>query len=166
MDCPARAETSTGPERNGVVAEALAFAESRLPLRERPRVRWRRYPVTAGRAYLAEGVICLSQLILTTRERIWETVLHEYAHLYVFERWGLSVRPHGKEWKEAMRRLGVEARRTHSYECLPSQRPRRTLVYVCQSCGEEIPRVRPLKRGRLYYHVGCGGRIRFLRRCE
>ncbi|RMG26585.1 MAG: M48 family peptidase [Armatimonadetes bacterium] len=166
MDCPARAPTLTGPERQRVVEEAIAFAWEQFPLRRQPEIRWRRYPVTAGKAILSDGVVCLSSLLLTTRERIWETVLHEYAHLVVFERWGRRAKPHGNEWRAVMRQLGLEPRRTHSYECFPTRKPRRRLVYACQSCGEEIHRVRPLKRGRAYYHVGCGGRIRFLRRSE
>lgn len=106
MDCPARAPTLTGPERQRVVEEAIAFAWEQFPLRRPPEIRWRRYPVTAGKAILSDGVVCLSALLLTTRERIWETVLHEYAHLVVFERWGRRAKPHGNEWRAVMRQLG------------------------------------------------------------
>lgn len=142
----------------------LAYAMTVEALRRPPTLEWKRYPVTAGRAYPQESRICLSAPLLTTEERVRETLLHEYAHLVVYERYGAQVQPHGAEWEAIMQRLGVTPERTHRYPCLPTPKPRRTLIYRCQRCGEEIPRVRPLKRGRAYYHVKCGGSVRLNRR--
>lgn len=111
-----------------------------------------------------ENRICLSALLLTSDERVRETLLHEYAHLVVYHRFGRRAKPHGPEWRAVMNALGLSPERTHSYPPLPTPKPRRTLIYRCARCGEEIPRVRPLKRGRAYYHVKCGGAIRLNRK--
>lgn len=145
---------------------ALRHAHAVFPLPKPPTVEWKRYPVTAGRAYPMENRICLSALLLTSEERVRETLLHEYAHLVVYHRFGRKPRPHGEEWKRVMTALGVSPERTHNYAPLPTSKPRRTLIYRCARCGEEIPRVRPLKRGRAYYHVKCGGSVRLNRRLQ
>ncbi|MGI8922891.1 MAG: SprT-like domain-containing protein [Fimbriimonadales bacterium] len=148
-----------GVDMDACVHSALAEAAVICPLQREVDVRWRNYPVTAGRAYLRESAICLSANLLTTPERARETLLHEYAHLVVFERYGHKARPHGPEWRAAMRALGLAASATHSYDCVRRLRPKPYAVR-CEACGVRLPRSRPLKRNRLYKHVGCGGRIR------
>jgi len=141
------------------VQNALKEAALVCPLKREVAVRWKNYPVTAGRAYLRESLICLSTSILTTPERVRETLLHEYAHLVVFERSGPKARPHGREWRGVMQTLGLAPCVTHSYDCVRRTRPKPYAVR-CESCGARLPRARPLNRSRLYKHVGCGGRIR------
>ncbi|MCH8275029.1 MAG: SprT-like domain-containing protein [Armatimonadetes bacterium] len=145
-------------EPDRVARRALEEARSVLPTRRPIRFEWRDYRVTAGRAYLRENLICLSRRLLATPARIRATVLHEYAHLYVFERFGASAKPHGPEWAEAMRNLGRKPEVTHAYPCRRN-RVRKPLAYKCAKCGERIDRARPLSRGYTYYHIGCGGKI-------
>lgn len=138
--------------------DALAFASKKLPMLRDVRIEWKNYATTAGRAYLAEARICLSKKILITEPRIRETTLHEYAHLWVFEKYGNKARPHGAEWKRAMKKLGLPPIVCHSYE-IARREIEKPLVFYCEVCGASIPRMRPLKRNRIYTHVGCGGRI-------
>jgi SprT protein len=85
-------------------------------------------------------------------------VLHEYAHLYVFENFGTRAKPHGPEWRDAMKVLGGEGRATHNYPVeRKSMQPR--IAYKCNVCGWVLERVRRFKRNRIYIHVGCGGRF-------
>ncbi|MFN8139696.1 MAG: SprT-like domain-containing protein [Fimbriimonadales bacterium] len=152
-----KASESGGLE--AVAACALEEATRLLPMQGSPKIVWKNYRSTAGRAYLYENTICLSKRILTDETRVRETVLHEYAHLFVFERYGHRAKPHGREWKLAMRKLGVKADVTHDYEYQRnSVTPKH--AYPCEKCGELIHRVRPLRWGQMYLHVGCGGRIR------
>lgn len=144
------------------VLNALAYCRGRLPLARRVRVEWQPLPVTAGVAKWEGFRIVLSSRLLTTEQRVWDTVLHEYAHLAVFEQRGLKAKPHGAEWKDAMAILGQPPEVTHDYECARVRR-RRRYVCVCNVCNEEIRRMRPLKAGCAYRHVGCGGLIRMER---
>jgi len=136
--------------------DALRAALARMPVNRTPKIVWTNYPASAGKAYYRENEIRLSRVVLTTHDRVYDTVLHEYAHLLVYQQFGKSARPHGGEWKAVMRQLGLEPRVTHDYPV-----ERRTLsrkhAYRCTDCGFVLERVRPFKRNRIYSHVGCGG---------
>lgn len=138
--------------------EALAAARRRVPCARVPKIVWANYPSTAGKAYFRENEIRLSRVLLDTHARVYDTVLHEYAHLVVFQQHGRKAKPHGPEWKLVMRQLGVEPRVTHDY---PVERRSlsRQHAYRCSTCGFVLERVRPFKRNRIYSHVGCGGRF-------
>lgn len=140
---------------------ALKEAKAVLPMNGTPTIAWRNYRVTAGKAFLRDNLICLSKPLLTTPVRVRDTVLHEYAHLYVHEQCGFSAKPHGKEWRSAMRLLGLEPEVTHKYDC-HRREARAKHAYPCERCGEIIHRMRPLRWGQKYVHVGCGGRIRHI----
>ena len=140
------------------IEDVLDEAHSMLPLRRPVQVEWRNYPATAGRALLEDSRICLSHILLTTAERVRDTVLHEYAHLFVFERWGYGAKPHGPEWRDAVQLLGLEPEVTHAYSGRKARRKRR-LICRCEKCSAIIRRSRPLMRRREYTHVGCGGRV-------
>ncbi len=141
-----------------VAHDALREAMRRLKVRVEPRIEWKNYRVTAGRAYMRDNLICLSKRILDTPAKVRETVIHEYAHLYVFERYGPAARPHGREWRKVMQLFGLRPDAFHAYDCeRNSMTPK--FFLVCERCGESFGRVRPLKRFRAYFHVGCGGRL-------
>lgn len=153
------------PSPDHAVEYALELAMRLLPMPAPPSVEWRPYRTTAGRAYFDENTIRLSSILLTDGDRIHETVLHEYAHLWVHMRYGGRAKPHGTEWQHAMRVLGADPSVTHQYAVQRNRVPRR-LVYACSTCGAKIRRVRPLKRNYIYVHTGCGGRIKPLGRAK
>jgi predicted SprT family Zn-dependent metalloprotease len=143
-----------GPE--AWAEDALRTAMAKLPCQGTPLLEWTHYPTTAGRAFMREFRIRLSSVVLRDHAQVYDTVLHEYAHLYVFERYGVHARPHGPEWKRAMKKLGLPARVTHNYPVeRRTQEPKH--YYRCNLCGFILSRVRPFKRNRIYSHVGCGG---------
>ena len=139
-------------------AEALRLARATLPTARAPKMTWANYRTAAGRAFFREFEIRLSSVVLTTEEQVRDTVIHEYAHLYVFENFGMKARPHGSEWRAAMKVLGGQPKATHNY---PVERKsmRRTISYKCDVCGWVLERVKRFKRNRIYTHVGCGGRF-------
>lgn len=64
----------------------------------------------AGRAFYIEHRIVLSANPQHHQPEFFEnTVIHEYAHLLAYQEAGgrRPSAPHGKEWKDCMRRLGV-----------------------------------------------------------
>lgn len=138
----------------------LAEAESRFPLGYSPRLEWRAYRTTAGRAYPAQKLITLSRELMTDEARLRETLLHEYAHLLAVARDGRRGHGHGPSWQRAMRDLGLEPQVRHSFPCRRNQ-PRQVVTYRCERCGADLKRLRRLPRRRKYIHVGCGGALRF-----
>lgn len=145
--------------------EALQFAMKKFPLSRPLCFEWKDYRVTAGKAHFEQNMITISKVVCNTQQKVWDTVLHEYAHLVVFERYGFRALPHGKEWKRVMKKLGVEPKATHDYETTRNN-VRKRYIYVCKKCGEEISRVRPFKQRYKYIHVGCGGEVGHLVRQE
>lgn len=137
--------------------EALQEGMQLAQIRIEVKIEWRNYPVTAGMAYYP-NTIKLSKKILKTKKQVRETVLHEYAHLVVYDRWGDQAMPHGEEWREVMILFGLNPQVTHDYEC-QRRTVKKPYSCKCQRCGYEIKRAKPLMRNRIYTHVGCGGRM-------
>lgn len=115
----------------------------------RVKVAW--YPrlrSTAGMAALAEGMVYLNPLL---REfdpgETSRTLRHELAHLVAARRAdGCPIAPHGKEWRQACRDLGIPGETATHRLPLPRRRLPRRFCYVCPSCGAELARARPLQR--------------------
>lgn len=142
-----------------IALEALSDGVACLRMKEAPTVEWRNYSVTAGRAYMKDNLICLSKRLLDSPSKVRETVLHELAHIYVFRKHGSRAKPHGREWRHTMQRLGLTPNVYHNYACeRKHQQPK--FFLECKACGASFGRIRPLKRNRIYLHVGCGGVLR------
>lgn len=140
----------------------LAELESRFPFKRPPRIVWKPYRVSAGKAYLRDNVIGLSRHLLTTRERLRDTLLHEFAHLLAVERHGLAGAGHGPAWRKAMEDVGAPPEVYHRYAVRRNQR-RQRVVYACGKCGARFVTARRFPRGRRYAHRDCGGILRFVR---
>lgn len=144
----------------GAAAAILTQLCARYPIGYEPEIRWKALRVTAGQANTREGWIGLSAFLLTDRQRLEDTLKHEYAHLLAVARHGPKAAGHGPEWKQAMLDLGLEPVVHH---CYPVKRNafRQEVAYVCTRCGSRIVRKRRLPRRRTYVHKGCGGVVRF-----
>jgi SprT protein len=146
--------------------ELALFAERELdrlcaafPLGYRPALEWRPFRTTAGMAYYRRRAIGLGAAVLTTPERLRDTLVHEYAHLLAFARHGARGVGHGPAWRRAMHDLGAEPRVRHAYEAVRNV-PRQRVLYRCLRCGAAIERRRRLPKGRTYVHARCGGGLR------
>ena len=147
-------------------SELAALAECELdrllllyPLGYRPALEWRAFRTTAGMAYFRRRAIGLGAAVLTTPERLVETLVHEYAHLLAHARHGAAGVGHGPAWRQAMTDLGAEPRVHHTYEVVRNV-PGRRVVYRCVRCGVLIERRRRLPRKSTYVHARCGGGLR------
>ena len=112
------------------------------------RVEWNsRLKTAAGRADYRQKLISLNPRLLEYPIEIDRTLRHELAHMLAQFRVGRRrILPHGTEWRQACRDLGiVDEKRCHN---LPF--PARTLaarfVYRCPNCHQEFPRVRRVRR--------------------
>jgi predicted SprT family Zn-dependent metalloprotease len=118
-------------------------------LAKRVSVRWNtRMRSTAGSAFVSKALITLNPRLREFGEaEVDRTLRHELAHLLAHHRAGRRrISPHGPEWQQACRDLGLrDEKRCHT---LPL--PRRELAarhfYRCPACETEVKRVRPFNR--------------------
>jgi len=112
------------------------------------RVEWNsRLKTAAGRADYRQKVISLNPRLLEHPDEIDRTLRHELAHLLAQFRAGRRrVLPHGEEWQEACRDLGIaDEKRCHNLPFPVSERARRFL-YKCPNCQRDFPYTRRIKR--------------------
>jgi predicted SprT family Zn-dependent metalloprotease len=112
-------------------------------------VRWHsRLRTTAGQAYYAKSLVRMNpKLIQFGMEEVDKTLRHELAHLVARQRAGRRrIEPHGAEWRQACRDLGLaDEKRCHDLP-LPRTRQRVRHRYHCQHCKRDYDRVRPFRR--------------------
>jgi SprT protein len=112
----------------------LARQRFKLPL-FMPTISFDLVGTTAGKAFLLQRHVQLNAVLLTENLESFEqdTIPHELAHLIVYHVLGRSG-GHGPEWKEAMRRLGLDPKRTHNYDVANSRTTAQVTGYTC-GCG-------------------------------
>src|SRR5438552_13476690 len=112
------------------------------------RVEWNpRMRSAAGRADYREKLISLNPLLKDHGDEMDRTMRHELAHLLAQFRVGRRrIAPHGPEWREACRDLGIaDEARCHNLPFATKTYAAR-FVYVCPNCKEKFPRVRRSRR--------------------
>lgn len=108
------------------------------------RVEWNpRMRSAAGRADFREKLISINPLLCDHGDEIDRTLRHELAHLLAQWRVGRRrIAPHGFEWRQACRDLGIaDEGRCHNLPFASKRFPPR-YVYRCPNCKEEFPRDR------------------------
>jgi SprT protein len=121
------------------------------------RVEWNpRLQTAAGRADSRKTLISLNPLLRDvdlvsvngqSGSDIDRTLRHELAHLLAQSRAGRRrIAPHGAEWRQACRDLGIaDEARCHNLPFPAKTYPAR-FVYRCPSCRRDFPRVRRVRR--------------------
>jgi predicted SprT family Zn-dependent metalloprotease len=112
------------------------------------RVEWNSHLRTAaGRADYRQKLISLNPRLVAHREEIDRTLRHELAHILAQFREGRRrISPHGAEWQQACRDLGIAGeKRCHTLP-FPAKRYAHRFIYRCPNCRREFPRVRKIKR--------------------
>ena len=112
------------------------------------RVEWNsRLKTAAGRADYRQKLISLNPRLSEHPAEIDRTLRHELAHLLAQFRAGRRrILPHGEEWREACRDLGIKGeKRCHNLP-FPVRRYVARFVYRCPNCRQEFPRVRRVRR--------------------
>jgi SprT protein len=142
------AESSRLPDLNPQARELLRGIGCRS-LAQRVNVLWHpRLRTTAGQAYYAQCLVRMNpRLIEFGIEEVDKTLRHELAHLVASSRAGRKrIEPHGPEWRQACRDLGlVDEKRCHDLP-LPRSRQRIRHRYRCPQCRRDYERVRPFRR--------------------
>jgi predicted SprT family Zn-dependent metalloprotease len=113
------------------------------------RVEWySRLRTTAGQAFFAKSLVRMNpRLVQFGMEEVDKTLRHELAHLVARSRAGRKqIAPHGAEWRQACRELGLaDEKRCHDLP-LPRTRQRAKHRYHCRHCRRYYDRVRPFRR--------------------
>jgi len=106
-----------------------------------------RLKTSAGRADYRHKLISLNPLLFEHPAEIDRTLRHELAHLLAQFRAGRRrLLPHGAEWQQACRDLGIaDEKRCHNLP-FPARRHTPRFIYRCPSCRQEFPRVRRVRR--------------------
>lgn len=95
-------------------------------------------------------------------EFINTVVPHEVAHLIVFQIYGNSVKPHGREWQAVMKKVyGILPSRTHTFETPPQKQP---YIYRCSCQKHQFSKQRHSRaqKGVEYICKGCKSNLQFI----
>ncbi len=129
-------------------ARLLLRALGCADLAARVRVRWNtRMRSTAGTAYAGKSLINMNpRLRVFGDDEVDRTLRHELAHLLAHHRAGRRrIAPHGREWQQACRDLGLtDEKRCHDLP-LPRRQVNARHFYRCPGCATVLRRVRPLR---------------------
>ncbi|MDQ2825053.1 MAG: SprT-like domain-containing protein [Verrucomicrobiota bacterium] len=146
-------ERSTSTPGRDVVLECIAGEllqqNGAAKIAHLVRVEWSsRLKSAAGRANYIDKIISLNlRLARHGTAEIDRTLRHELAHFLAQFRVNRSrISPHGPEWRQACRDLGIaDESRCHNLPFPISERLRRFL-YRCPSCRRDFARVRKIRR--------------------
>ena len=112
------------------------------------RVEWNsRLKTAAGRADHRQKLISLNPRLVEHPAEIDRTLRHEFAHILAQFRAGRRrISPHGSEWQQACRDLGIaDEKRCHTLP-FPAKRYTPRFIYRCPNCRRDFSRVRKIKR--------------------
>jgi len=113
------------------------------------RVEWNsRLKTAAGRADYRHKLISLNPRLVEHPSEIDRTLRHELAHILAQfrEKSRRRISPHGPEWQQACRDLGIaDEKRCHTLP-FPAKRYAPRFIYRCPNCRRDFTRVRKIKR--------------------
>jgi SprT protein len=106
-----------------------------------------RLKTAAGRADYRQKLISLNPRLVEHPAEIDRTLRHELAHILAQFRAGRRrISPHGSEWQQACRDLGIAGeKRCHTLP-FPAKSYAPRFIYCCPNCWRDFPRVRRIKR--------------------
>lgn len=113
------------------------------------RVEWNsRLKTAAGHADYRQKLILLNPRLIEHPPEIDRTLRHELAHILAQfrQKSRRRISPHGPEWQQACRDLGIaDEKRCHTLP-FPAKRYTRRFIYRCPNCRRDFARVRKIKR--------------------
>lgn len=118
----------------------------------------------AGTAHLQKNEIRFNYFMYQQDPEVFiSTVIpHEVAHIIVFQIYGSTVKPHGKEWQAVMMKVyGIAPDRTHTFNTPP---PKQVYFYHCECQQHDFTKQRHAKvlRGVQYVCKNCKSTLKFI----
>lgn len=119
----------------------------------------------AGTAHLQKNELRFNHFMFQQNpvEFLNTVVPHEVAHIIVYQIYGTSVRPHGKEWQAVMRKVyQLPPNRTHAFEVPPLKS---SYLYSCACRQHEFTKRRhsSAQKGVEYICKECHACLTFLK---
>ncbi|NLQ16400.1 SprT family zinc-dependent metalloprotease [Marinomonas sp. M1K-6] len=118
----------------------------------------------AGTAHLQKNELRFNYFMYLqdSVEFLSTVVPHEVAHIIVFQIYGNSVKPHGKEWQAVMFRVyGIRPSRTHTFD-VPPQKHNYEYRCACQKHQFTKQRHTRAQRGTEYVCKKCRSSLQFM----
>ena len=89
-----------------------------------------------------------------------DTVPHEVAHVICFQVYPYA-KPHGREWKSIIRKLGYNDNRCHSMEYIPARQVKKYSIYcTCQKHDVGAKIYKNISNGSKYTCTKCKGTLK------
>jgi len=99
------------------------------------------------------------------------TIPHEIAHLFNYRihvenrgTWGERLKPHGREWKNIMMRMGLDYSRCHDYKVTKVRKVTKDYIYKCFCREHKVSSIlhnKMVKKGKTYKCIRCQGRLTY-----
>ena len=106
----------------------------------------------AGTAHLQKNELRFNYFMYQQNpaEFLNSVVPHEVAHIVVYQIYGNSVKPHGKEWQAVMFRVfGIRPNRTHTFD-VPPQKTAMNIIALVKNIILASNAILGLKRNRVH----------------
>ena len=118
----------------------------------------------AGTAHLQKNELRFNHFMYQQNpvEFLDTVVPHEVAHIIVFQIYGNTVKPHGKEWQAVMLKVyGIRPSRTHTFDVPPQKQ---VYEYRCSCQQHQFTKQRHTRaqRGVEYICKGCRSTLQFI----
>ncbi|WP_409419492.1 SprT family zinc-dependent metalloprotease [Marinomonas sp. RS-M-Aa-14] len=118
----------------------------------------------AGTAHLQKNELRFNYFMYQQNptEFLNSVVPHEVAHMVVYQIYGNSVKPHGKEWQAVMFKVfGIRPNRTHTFD-VPPQKNSYEYYCACQKHHFSKQRHTRAQKGTEYICKKCHCSLKFL----
>jgi len=98
------------------------------------------------------------------------TIPHEIAHLFNYRihvenrgAWGGGLKPHGREWKNIMMRMGLDYSRCHDYKVTKVRKVTKDYIYKCACKEHKVSSIlhNKMMKGKTYKCNTCRVRITY-----
>ena len=120
------------------------------------------------RTTLLEAEIRLNRVLLEENGQAFldRTPGHEVAHYVTYRIYGPRCKPHGREWKHVMGKLGLDSTRCHSFDtsnsrCVRRRQQRYEYTCGCRSHNLSQTRHNKVMRGFMYRCKFCKGSLTY-----
>ncbi len=114
----------------------------------------RRLRSSLGRAHFSRSLVTLQTTLLdpTATELLREVLCHELAHLAAYRLHGMTIRPHGPQWKALLVAAGYRPSVTFAAEALPACFSRHPRGALRREQASRSRRKHRMTRARALFH--------------
>lgn len=123
----------------------------------------KRFRKTCGMTYFDRNVIAISHFLLDFPEELYDTILHEIAHVLTYSQYGNTIKytndGHPKEWEEICKKIGARPSKYSDNPYVMSKNEMKKIVSksVCSKCGDvRLSRLELWRYDKCFSKCRCG----------